>query len=1276
MPAAVTPGGVRVELDVQMLGGFGLYIDGEVVPAIPSRSATTLFAYLILNRDRAQTRDLLVGRFWPDQAEDRARRRLSNALWQIRAACKEVSHIDPIVASGGTLRIDPNLHCTVDVEEFESLVPAVDSTDASNDRSERDRLRALVGRYRGDFLAGYYDEWIDDYRDRAQSRYFLALRQLVSAYRTVAEYSEALGFARLLVSAAPLDEEANRDVIRLHALNGDLEAAEDQFEQCRRVLWRELRSEPSAETLELIGRVRRDAAADMARPSEPGAPPALLGREVERAALLGRVNELMGGKGGIVLVEGEAGVGKSTLIDEITRGAEWRNVQVLSGRHHPMSALRPYDALQAAMAPATTGLRAERITTVVAPVWLTHASTVLPGLRPYVDGGGSGALKPAEEPWRTAEALAQIILAQASPRPTLLILEDIHWSDDDTISLLIQLSERLLDSGVLVFLTYQRLEAERRRTVWAALTDLEARQGSSRVVVRPLEPSDVRQLAMAELGPGRVTQSGVEQLHALTGGNPHLVLEVLRSSQGRLDDALDHLSGPTPALSDALAERMREILDHRLMDADPLVEPVLAAVAVIGTVTTSDVVAEVADISRAEAIAGLSDAVELGFLAEQQGGCAFVQERTRQGVYDRISDDRRRELHGRVLDADLAVETGDRAHLADHAWRAERWAEAARHHTAAGRTAAAIHAYRTAAEHDAKADEAAGSAGVADAERIDQLLAAERVLDVLGRRAEQQQLIDRLRQVADGASDAVWLETVERSAWLLAQTDQTEAAVQLASTAVERAQQLGLDSGELLSVVGHAKAWSGDLVGAIGPLRDAVAEHERHATSSLAAELMLGRSLTDLHRPEEARHHLERAYGQAKEADNARSQVDALGHLAMSHYAEGDHVRVEANFLEAVRLAREIGYRQGEGTNLVNLIAIYVSQGQAGMALALVDEALDVFLSLGNNRGKAFVLANWADLLHEALGLDDLAAEKAEQAAIFFRSVDDAWRETACLTTLASIDFRRGRRRFAHRRLKAALERAVSIGDPYRIADVRLLLARVELALGEPEWALEQLAMIAEIDDRSAIEILWPAASAIMAKAHLALGSNAAALRAVDEAVAGVTQPGIRWPHLVAWWSSEVLRELGHEERAADQVTIAHRSLSRTLAGVPAAEAAHAWRLVPEYRAIAAAHSRQVTDQTERLLPRADAPLGRRLNAVDMVPVKWTLSDPDDFIWADPGSRRRQQIRRLVAEATEQGAIPRVIDLAEGLNVSERTIRRDLAQLRAEGFDPTLRGQV
>ena len=100
-------------LEIRLLGGFQLRRDGKTLPPIPTRPARSVMAYLVLNRDRAHTRDLLIGTFWPDMPETRGRRRLSQALWQIRST---VGDEGCIVTNGDAVRFETSADARVELE--------------------------------------------------------------------------------------------------------------------------------------------------------------------------------------------------------------------------------------------------------------------------------------------------------------------------------------------------------------------------------------------------------------------------------------------------------------------------------------------------------------------------------------------------------------------------------------------------------------------------------------------------------------------------------------------------------------------------------------------------------------------------------------------------------------------------------------------------------------------------------------------------------------------------------------------------------------------------------------------------------------------------------------------------------------------------------------------------------------------------------------------------------------------------------------------------------
>ncbi len=1251
-------------ITVRLLGGFSVRCGDRSLASLPPQPVS-LLSYLIVNRERPQTRDLLAGRFWPELPDDRARKRLSNCLWMIKSAFEEAELPPLLVTSSSTIEVASGFSFEVDAEEFEARLAEFERE--LRHRQVRgvltDRLAEVVGNYPGDFLSGHYHDWIEPERERIRDRYHAALNQLITLYKSRSQYDIALRFAHVLVGQDPLREELHREVMRLHALLDEPSAAERQFEACRRVLESELGIEPSVETVELLERIRTDAPGPRTGPVvDVATPPTLVGRGHELSVLLGRAEEVLRGSGGVVLVEGDPGIGKTRLIEEYVEAADWRGVRVLRASSTRLSKLRPYEVLKAVLAPAVAGLRGEHLAEVVEPVWLQQAAEVLPGIERLVDGASPRRpLRPEEEPTRMSEALARIVLAQGGLGPTLIVLEDVHWCDDDSMQVMVQLGARLARSGVLVCMTYRRFEAEQSDSVWAGISKLEAMPSASRLVLGPLSGAEVRELIMSHLGPGGLPTGAMTQVVEVTGGNPLYVLESVRNPTtllGRLDD-------PDPGDALAFPAAVARSLEDRVEALDPPLRTVLEALAALAEPALPKLVAEITGLDRLAAVESLAGTVDQGFVQDDDddGSCQFAHDQTRRVVYELMSAERQREVHDRIFEVLGGLADPQPAQLAHHGRMAGRMVEARRWHLEAARHAASVNGYRTAADHFGQADEAAREAGIDVADRARDLLAYEVTLDVLGQRSEQTMLLKRLREV--DLPLPVELELAEREVWLLLNSDEPDEAVRLAMASLERAKAAGQPHVGLWTTVAVARYRAGDFLGAIEPAEDALAAATTPA-ERIAALTILGKAQVDLVRFEEGGANLAKAMAEAEGIGDDRGRIEALNYLAASDFGLGSYQEAEARFTEALKLSRELGYRWGEGTNLINLASFHTVRGHGGEALQFFEEASEIMGSLGNGRGEAFIKMNSAELYHRLLGDDDTAAELASSAAMFFRSVGEQHRECLTMALLSSVDRRRGKRRLARRRLNDLLARASAAADTIGEVAVRRNLASLDVDAGDHRGAAEHLDGIQALAERFPLEHVMPNVLATRAMVASELGDQDRAGQLVDRAL-GINMAGSEVPHITAWTAGMVLVALDREDEATEQFGLAYELLTASLRGLPPELVDRSLSTVPEHVAIVEAYQRRFALVMEARLPLIEAPLGRPLRADEFVDVQWTVWDPAD--WSEPSvtERRRRRLVRLIGQALEQGALARIGDLAGVLSVSDRTVKRDLSDLRAAG---------
>ncbi len=1250
---------------VRLLGGFSIRVGEHELSSLPPQ-AVSLLAYLVVHRSRPQTRDLLAGRFWSELSEDRARKRLSNCLWQIKRGLTEADLPDLLDVTSTSIQFAAPGRVEVDAEEFESKL--IDYERELRSRQVRgvltDRLADLVSSYPGDFLAGHYHEWIEPERSRIRERYHNALAQLIGLYKSRSQYEVALEFAHILVEQEPLREDLHREVMRLHALLDQAPAAERQFETCRRELQNELGVEPSEETIALLQRIRSDAPAPaVSYQAESAQGGALVGRRHEMGVLLGRVDELLSGQGGAILVEGDPGIGKTRLIREFMEAADWRGVRVVHAGHTELSRMEHYSALIDVLEPAVAGLRGEHLAEVVEPVWLQKAAEVLPGISRLIEGmEPSQPLRPNEEPTRMSEALSRVVLAQGGLGPTVIVLEDVHWSDDDSMQVLVQLGGRLARSGVLLCLSYRRFEAEQARSVWTGIERLEAYPFASRLVLGPLNGAEVRELVTGQLGPGVLPEAMLNQVVAATNGNPLYALESARDPSSILGGAADDEDEVVSLLPAAVARS----LDSRISALDPEERAVLEVLAAVAEPASATLVAEITGIARVRAVEALARTTDLGFVTDDEHGrCSFAHDQTRRMVYERMAAHRRLSVHAGVYRSLEALDDQPMARLAHHARLADDMAATRRWHLGAAREALAVNAYRTAADHFGQADDAAQELGLDLATRAGDLLVYETTLDVLGRRTEQAMLLKSLREL--DLALPIELELAEREAWLQVNNDEPDEAANGAGRAVERAKAAGLPYVGLLNVIALARYRAGDLDATLEAVDEALASAVDD-TDRIGAETTRGKALVDLLRQDEGKVHLLRAAEAAEAIGDARGRIEAVNYLAVAEFRLGNFDVAESYFAEALGLSESIGYRWGEGANLTNLAALHTAQGHGGQALDLFSRANDILGSLDYGRAEAIVKLNLSELNHRLLGDDEEAASLASSSAVYFRSVGDEQAECQTMAILSSIDRRHGRRRLARRRLNGLLATATVGGDVSGEVDVRRILAALDADGGDRRAAMKHLDAVVTLGEQYPLDSVLPNVLANRARLAFDSGDRALAETSVERALEQ-NRAGFEVAHVTAWLCATVLDDLGRSVEAANQFRLAYELQEVSLQGLPADMADRSRQAIPEHTRIDQEYERHFEKTTRITLPRVGSPIGRPLRADEQVDVTWTVSEPDDWSCETAAERRRRRLARLIEQADAQGGATRISDLAGALSVSERTIKRDLADLRAAGAD-------
>ena len=814
----------------------------------------------------------------------------------------------------------------------------------------RGDLEGAAASFRGELLEGFavrdapdFEDWVRAEAEALTRELAGVLADLTAAAETAGDAAAALRHARRWLDLDPLHEPAHRALIRLHARTGDRAAALTQYRECVRTLSRELGVPPLAETTALYEAINAgtfDPAPRQPPPargvSVPVAVPVLppfVGRSAHVQALLDAYRDV-GADGRVAVVEGEPGIGKSRLVEELLSAVGAGEAPVVVRAHEDESALAYaplVDALRSRLRSDTSWLDG------VADTSVAEAARLLPELL-EARATGLGAA-PLDGPGAEARFLAGLwdvlAAAAAGDRPGVLVVEDVQWADDATVSLVSYALRRLAGRQVLLLLTWRTPSEHplRRAALEAARSG-----GGVQCRLERLGPEAVAEM-VTHSRPGDQDPALARLLWERTEGVPLLLVEYLRSLSPGGPDA------PLP-------EGVRDVLRSRL---DPVTETgrqVLSAAAVTGRSFDVDTVRAVSGRGDEETVSALEELVRRGLVREGPDGYDFSHEQLRALVYDETSLARRRLLHGRAADV-----PGTRAGAAArHLELAGRDDEAALAHWRAAERARAVYAHAEALDHLLRA------AALGHPERTAVLSATADVQTVLGDYAAALQTLEEAAATA-AAGDLPDVEhrlgrlQHRRGEWVLAEAHLLEALAGLSEADAGARARVTAD----LSLTVHE-------LGDAGRARDlarqaaALAERGGDDRARCQAHNLLGLLATADADLATAVAELTRSRRLAEGADDRDLLVAALNNLALAHRAGGELDDATALTREALSVCTELGDRHRAAALHNNLADLLQASGRRDEALEHLKIAVTLFAEVGEGeepRPELWKLVAW-----------------------------------------------------------------------------------------------------------------------------------------------------------------------------------------------------------------------------------------------------------------------------------------------------------------------------
>ena len=642
-----------------MAGPFGVVRDGIELPEgeVGSRKSRTLLKLLAVERPGLVPLDRIVEVLWDGEPPAAAEQNVASLVSRLRGVLGSgvIQGGRPGYRLGGPPAVSVDLDAAAryceQAERKLAASPAIALTAAE---------QATVLLSAGTALADEpYSSWVDP--ARGELRTLLRRARLAAAEaalgaddaRTAARHAEAA------MTADPLDEPAHRWYMSACAVAGDPAKALVTYAALRERLAEELGTDPAPQTQELYLAVLQSRSSQSPRSTQtshsPSSPrphhqtqpsrPALPGRAAETAALREAWARAVAGDGGVVMIIGEAGIGKTALAEELAAEAAVTGATVLRTRCYEAERSLFLQPIVEAVAPVVTRMTVTTLRQLLGE-HEPAAAALLPEVAALLGPAPPWRGSPDMERRRSFQAAAAFLAGLAERAPVLLVVDDLQYAGQSTAEFIHYLGRHASGARLLVLVT---VRAEHDPQLGAALGAV-----ATRIEVGSLSPAAVEQLAR-EAGQDALAGPILQR----TRGHTLFVVEVLRALAG----------GDT-----GMPESLLSAVQARVRQAGPAIESLLRAASVLGAAIDPLALGALLDLSPAAALERCEQALHSRLLAVSGRDYEFANDLIQEVMYATTPEPTRLAYHRRAAD----LLTGQPESLARHAAAAGDWLRAAR----------------------------------------------------------------------------------------------------------------------------------------------------------------------------------------------------------------------------------------------------------------------------------------------------------------------------------------------------------------------------------------------------------------------------------------------------------------------------------------------------------------------------------------------------------------------------------------------------------------------
>jgi predicted ATPase/DNA-binding SARP family transcriptional activator len=964
-------------LVIRLFGTPFMEFDGKPWKNTAPPRALPLLAMIATKRATPLTRAFLASTLWPEMLDGEARANLRRHVYRLERSLPQIDGVEWIVRDDRNVLWNDRAPAWIDVRAFEDAI------------ADPARWAEACDSYRGEFLAGYYDEYVLGERERLRGAYIKALTRLTREARAARDYGSALRFAEKLLAADEWREDTMREWMSAAYESGDRSGALAAYERFARRLHAEFSTDPVPETIALRDAIR--AGLPIAEPADfhfeqrhgESASRAWNLPFVGRADALDRLRSAWSRaarrSGSVAFVSGEAGIGKSRLCAELTTLAREQGGHVLIGNTANPEA-EPYQTIVTALRPALPQILAAA---TAGEPWVAALAHVFPEFANHPELQADDAPNNERARDRLFDAFLRAFEELAKVRPVCLLLEDVHWAGQATVDSLGILARRIGTLPILIVATYRSEESASGHPIRALRSALVAERRATAIPLERLAAEDIAIVVGSIESDDAASAALSGAVATLSEGNPLFVAQLLEGY--RETRVVPDASTALLTIGDAIAERADRL--------DPAVRAVAEVAATIGERFRADIVADIGGWDETVVLDALGALTDRALVREAGSGIleyVFTHALVGAAFYEMTPLDVRAARHRRAAQVLERVCSGDGASasaIARHWKCAGERERAGTAYARAARAALAVYARDEAIAYGRAALECID----ADPDRFELLrliLAAEEHSE----HVEPWKLdLYELEAIAGRLDDAARFAALSARERYYAQTGDRESQTGLVDAMVELAGQT------------RCVPWQIDAADARGLLQVGLGQF-REATVSFRGALTLALALGERRPISRVRQHLAQALMRAGETAAAAAELEQQ----RAHCAAGASTEERLDLLWAessLALATEDGdFVLRVGTDMLDLstrLGDQEAQAKAHWLLAWAAmvrrdvanvrkhyaEAAVLFERLRQPQSLAATYINLGVLEHD-LGLQVRAIDYWERGAVLAEQTD------------------------------------------------------------------------------------------------------------------------------------------------------------------------------------------------------------------------------------------------------------------------------------------------